>query len=189
MKTKKVLRKSAGIAGLICVIVLSFHLLICLGDIFYTPHSEGQGDYYDPTRDAGVDEESSPLLLLFYLFWNPLPLFLLFYPLLKLFVSMMLNRTRKAYYGLFVAGNLVTRVLSVALSILNIFTIIWFTYDLSVEADRIDSWNYDTALCPDHIDLYISYILRIIGFWGIVHLAHGIYHHIILKRKNYNSDI
>ena len=110
-----------------------------------------------------------------------LPLLLVFYPWLKLFISMMLNRIRPDYYGLFIGSGKVTRFVSVLLTMLNVGTIIWLTWDISAESDRITCWNYDHALCPDNSIIYIGVILRVFTFWGVVHLVHGIYHHTILK--------
>lgn len=175
MNRKKVLTFCGGLIGLIAVLGLCLYNLSCLAVIFFTTKSERQGDYYDTTRDVeGGSSIIGTLLLL------P-PLLLVFYPWLKLFISMILNYTRPDYFGLFIGIGKVTKVISVLLTILNVGTIIWLTWDLSVEADRISGWSYEYALCSDNSIIYIGVILRLIVFWGIVHLAHGIYHHTYLK--------
>ena len=137
----------------------------------------GQGDWYDATRD--VESDVSIIQVLFLL----LPLILLFYPWIRLFMSMIRNHISTAYFGLFCAMNIVSKITSVILTILNIFTIIWLTWNLSNEADRINSWDYAHGLCPSYEDVYIGYILQIIAFWGSVHLAYSIYHRISLKKQ------
>ena len=177
MNRKKTLTFSGGLSGLIAILGLCLYNLSCLSIIFFTAKSEGQGDYYDMSQDVeGGGSIIGALLLL-------LPLLLVFYPWLKLFISMMRNRTRPDYYGLFVGNGMVSRFVSVLLTMLNVGTIIWLTWDLSTESDRISSWNYDYAQCPDNSIIYIGVILRVIAFWGIVHLVHGIYHHTILKHS------
>ena len=99
----------------------------------------------------------------------------------------MLNRIRPDYYGLFIGSGKVTRFVSVLLTMLNVGTIIWLTWDISAESDRITCWNYDHALCPDNSIIYIGVILRVFTFWGVVHLVHGIYHHTILKGSRWLS--
>lgn len=177
MEMKKYLSISVGIVGLASVVVLDFYLFICLGTIFDTPGGGGQGDWYDATRD--VESDVSIIQVLFLL----LPLILLFYPWIRLFMSMIRNHISTAYFGLFCAMSIVSKITSVILTILNIFTIIWLTWNLSNEADRINSWDYTHGLCPSYEDVYIGYILQIISFWGTVHLAHGIYHRIVLRKQ------
>lgn len=179
MNRKKTLTFSGGLSGLIAVFSLCLYNLSCLLIIFFTAKSEGQGDYYDVSRDVESGGSIIGVLLLL------LPLLLVFYPWLKLFISMILNRTRPDYYGLFIGSGRVTKFVSVLLTMLNVGTIIWLTWDLSAESDRITSWNYDHAQCPDNSIIYIGVILRVIAFWGIVHLVHGIYHHTILKQRNH----
>ena len=175
MNRKKVLTFCGGLMGLIAGLGLCLYNLYCLTIIFFTTRSDGQGDNYDATRDIkGGGSIIGALLLL-------IPLLLVFYPWLKLFISMMLNRKRADYYGMFIGFGKVTKVISVLLTILNVGTIIWLTWDLSVEVVRISGWSYEYALCSDNSIIYIGVILRLIVFWGIVHLAHGIYHHTYLK--------
>ena len=171
---KKYLSIGVGIVGLASVVVLDFYLFICLGTIFDTPGGGGQGDWYDATRD--VESDVSIIQVLFLL----LPLILLFYPWIRLFMSMIRNHISTAYFGLFCAMSIVSKITSVILTILNIFTIIWLTWNLSNEADRINSWDYTHGLCPSYEDVYIGYILQIIAF---VHLAYSIYHRISLKKQ------
>lgn len=179
MNRKKTLTFSGGLSGLIAVLGLCLYNLSCLSIIFFTAKSEGQGDYYDVSRDVESGGSIIGVLLLL------LPLLLVFYPWLKLFISMILNRTRPDYYGLFIGSGRVTKFVSVLLTMLNVGTIIWLTWDLSAESDRISIWNYDYAQCPDNSIIYIGVILRVIAFWGIVHLVHGIYHHTILKHRSH----
>lgn len=174
---KKYLSIGVGIVGLASVVVLDFYLFICLGTIFDTPGGGGQGDWYDATRD--VESDVSIIQVLFLL----LPLILLFYPWIRLFMSMIRNHISTAYFGLFCAMSIVSKITSVILTILNIFTIIWLTWNLSNEADRINSWDYTHGLCPSYEDVYIGYILQIIAFWGSVHLAYSIYHRISFKKQ------
>lgn len=182
MNRKKTLTLSGGLSGLIAVLGLCLYNLSCLSIIFFTAKSEGQGDYYDVSQD--VEYEVSIIGVLFLL----LPLLLVFYPWLKLFISMMLNRTRPDYYGLFIGSGRVMKFVSILLTMLNVGTILWLTWDLSAESDRITSWNYDYAQCPDNSIIYIGVILRVIAFWGIVHLVYGIYHHTILKQRNHMTQ-
>ena len=167
---KKYYNFFCGFVGYIVVLGLCLYQLSCLAVIFFTPGSGGQGDYYDATLD--VEGGGNIIGTMFIL----LPLLLLFYPWLKLFLSMMLNRIRPDYYGLFIGKGKVTRLISVLLTILNVGTIIWFTCAISVESDRIYYWNYENALCPDNSVIDIDYILEIIAFWGIIHLVHGVWH-------------
>ena len=177
MGNKKIIKSSSGVLGLLVVLGLCFYQLSCLAVIFFTPASEGQGDYYDATLD--VEGRGSIMGGLFIL----IPLLLLYYPWLKLFIALIRNSIRTDYYGLFVVKGKVMKYISVLLTILNVATIIWLTWDLSVESDRITSWSYEYALCSDDSIIYIGVILRVIAFWGIVHLAHGIYHRIVLRKQ------
>lgn len=177
MGNKKIIKSSSGVLGLLVVLGLCFYQLSCLTVIFFTPASEGQGDYYDATLDA--EDRGSIIGVLFLL----IPLLLLFYPWLKLFFALIRNSIRTDYYGLFIAKGKVARLISILLTILNIGTIIWFTWNVSVEADRISNWSYEYALCSDYSIIYIGVILGVIAFWGIVHLAHGIYHRIVLRKQ------
>ena len=108
--------------GLIAVLGLCLYNLSCLATIFFTPASGGNGDCYDATRDAESGVSITGVLLLL------LPLLLVVYPWVKLFISMMSNRTRPDYYGLFVGNGMVTKLISVLLTILNVgsFTSIFF---------------------------------------------------------------
>ena len=179
MKTKQFFKSCGGLIGLIVVLAICLYQLSCMAVIFYTPRGGGQGDYYDASRD--VEGGGSIIGVLFLL----LPLLLLFYPWIKLFCSMMLNHSRREYYGLFVGQHIAMKILSMLLLTLNIGTIIWLSFNVSEESSRIESWKYDAlhGLCPDYSDVYMGYIFGIVAFWGIVHLAHGIYHHIISKKR------
>ena len=81
------------------------------------------------------------------------------------------------------AEDMVAKLISILLTILNVGTIIWFTWNVSVEADWISNWSYEYVLCSDNSLFYIGVILRVIAFWGTVHLAHGIYHQIVLRKQ------
>jgi len=177
MRNQEIIKSSSGVVGLLVVLGLCIYQLSCLAVIFFTQASEGQGDYYDATQDA--EGRGSIIGVLFIL----IPLLLLFYPWLKLFFALIRNSIRTDYYGLFVAKGKVARLISILLTILNIGTIIWFTWNVSVEADRISNWSYEYALCSDDSIIYIGVILRVVTFWGIVHLAHGIYHRIVLRKQ------
>ena len=72
MNRKKTLTFSGGLSGLIAVFSLCLYNLSCLLIIFFTAKSEGQGDYYDVSRDVesggsiiGVLLLLLPLLLVF----------------------------------------------------------------------------------------------------------------------------
>ena len=177
MGNQKIIKSSSGVVGLLAVLGLCIHQLSCLAVIFFTPASEGQGDYYDATLDA--EGRGSIIGALFIL----IPLLLLFYPWVKLFLALIRNSIRTDYYGLFIAKGKVARLISILLTILNVGTIIWFTWNVSVEADRISNWSYEYAPCSDNSLFYIGVILRVIAFWGTVHLAHGIYHRIVLRKQ------
>lgn len=167
MKMKRYYKICIGLIGFIIVLGLCLYQLSCLAVIFFTTRSEGNGDNYDAML-LNEDGRGSVVGLLFLL---P-PLLLLFYPWLKLFLAMAGNRTRPDYYGLFIGTGKVTRFISVLLAILNFCTIIWFTWDISIESSRISNWNYEHALCSDNSIIYIGYILGIITFWGFIHLAY-----------------
>lgn len=177
MGNQEIIKSSSGVVGLLVVLGLCIYQLSCLAVIFFTPASEGQGDYYDATLDA--EGRGSIMGVLFIL----IPLLLLFYPWFKQFFALIRNSLRTDYYGLFIAKGKVARLISILLTILNIGTIIWFTWNVSVEADRISNWRYEYALCSDNGLFYIGAILRVIAFWGTVHLAHGIYHRIVLRKQ------
>ena len=121
MNRKETLTFSGGLSGLIAVLGLCLYNLSCLSIIFFTAKSGGQGDYYDMSQDVEGGGSIIGVLLLLS------PLLLVFYPWLKLFISMMRNRTRPDYYGLFVGNGMVTRFVSVLLTMLNVGTIIWLT--------------------------------------------------------------
>ena len=167
----KTLKICVGICGLAGVISLGIYQFLCFYTIFGTPSSEGQGDNYDAMLKTGG------CIGLIALVFILLPIFLLLYPWLNLFGSMMLNRTRSAFFGLFVARGMTARILSIVLTILNMVTIILLTYDIMNEDKQISTWDYTVALCPDNSIIYIGKILLIITFWGTVHLIHGVYHH------------
>lgn len=104
MNRKKVLTFCGGLMGLIASLGLCLYNLYCLTIIFFTTRNDGQGDNYDATRDVkGGGSIIGALLLL-------IPLLLVFYPWLKLFISMMLNRKRADYYGMFIGIGKVTKV-------------------------------------------------------------------------------
>ena len=183
---KRYYKICSGLIGFIIVLGLCLYQLSCLAVIFFTTRSEGNGDNYDAMllkEDEGWSIVGLLFLLLFYMLFLLPPLLLLFYPWLKLFFAMVRNRIRPDYYGLFIGKSKVTRFISVLLAILNFCTIIWFTWDISIESSRISNWNYEHALCSDNSIIYIGYILGIIVFWGFIHLAHGGFHYVILKNK------
>lgn len=174
MKEKKLLRILGGVVGLSGTVNLAFYQYQCLRVIFLTPCSGGNGDYYDTY--SGDETEVSMISILLWL----IPIFLQFYPWLKLFTSMIVNHACKDYYGQFVGDGKMAKIISVLLVILNVGTIIWFTWVLSVESNRISNWRYEYALCPDNSVTYVGYILFIIAFWGIAHIVH----YVILNNDN-----
>ena len=98
-------------------------------------------------------------------------------------VMEMANRVFSVMQKRVSAEDMVAKLISILLTILNVGTIIWFTWNVSVEADWISNWSYEYVLCSDNSLFYIGVILRVIAFWGTVHLAHGIYHQIVLRKQ------
>ena len=106
----------------------------------------------------------------------------LFYPWLKLFISIICNRKREEYFGLFVATNSFTRVLSVFLTIINVVPVLFFIYSIVFPGSQEEV--YDAAETKEEWDEFIL-ISNIIGgyivFWIIVHIVHGLYHFYVNK--------
>lgn len=122
-----------GIAGLILTTLLMVDIFLNLIVIFCTSAFEDQGDCYDS------DEISLNLSVLLILLVS---LLMLFYPCWKMFLSFALAKTRKDYFGLFVARGKTEKLLAVVCSILFLGIIIILFFLTNVEADMISIGNY-----------------------------------------------
>ena len=145
--------------------------------IFCTPASEGQGDYYDALRTDGISLSLAFLLMVLVL------LFMLFYPWLKLFLSFALAKTRKDYFGLFVAKGKVEKILAHVCSILFTGIIVILFFQTNAEADIISSWNYHLALCPDNSVIYLYYMLGALVVSGTINIMFVSKENQIILRK------
>ena len=172
MKKIKTLTKVIGNLGLTSTIILMLYIFINLGTIFFTPKTDGQGDYYDLSPYHGHESSASLTGILFLL----LSLLLLFWPWMKLFVKIIRQKSRDAYYGLFIAGNTVFKIVSVFLTIMNVASICFLAYKSEQGASEIcDCIKRNVDTCPDNSLSYLGYILEIISIWGVINLVYGLY--------------
>ena len=170
--------KVIGSLGLTSTIILMLYISINLGTIFFTPKTDGQGDYYNLSPYHGDESSASLTGILFLL----LPLLLLFWPWMKLFVKMILQKSRNAYYGLFIAKNTVFKIVSVILTFMNVASICFLAYKSEQGASEIcDCIKRHVDTCPDNSLLYLGYVLEIIAIWGGINLVYGLYG--IISRK------
>lgn len=188
MKNQKaIVTRLSGILGLIGTIVLIFYILLNLVVIFGTPVCDGSGDLYDLRVALSPWElltEDGVFISVFVTFVVLLPLFPLFYPWLKLFVMMSLRKNRIAYFGLYPASNVLSKIFSVGLAIANITTIVFFAYKSGKESYTIlNSDAYADAITDDSW-LYWLFMIGIMFFWGGVNLVYTFYNHI----KQYESE-
>ena len=178
MKQIKTLTKVIGCLGLTSTIILLLYIFFNLGTIFSTPKTDGQGDYYDLSPYHGHDLSVSLTGILFLL----LPLLLLFWLWMKLFVKILWKKSRDAYYGLFIAGNTVFKIVSVILTIMNVASICFLAYKTELGASEIcDCIKRNVDTCPDNSLSYLGYILGLISIWGGINLVYGLYG--IISRK------
>lgn len=165
----------SGLAGFVWSVSLMLYILVNMGVIFYTPHADGSGDYYDLYHDKDSSWSIEGFLFLL------LPLLMLFYPWLKRFIMMMLRKSRAAYFGLFVAKNSFFKVVSAILSIANVASIVFLLCKSEQEVNAIYNWRSDCnnmialVSCPDNSDMYLRYLLAIILIWGGVNLFYALF--------------
>ena len=165
-------RKVLGILGLIVSIIIMVHLYFNLATIFFTPKTGGQGDYYDLSPYHEYEPHGSLMEVLFLL----LPLLLLFWPWMKLFVKIVWQKSREAYFGLFIARNTFFKIVSVILTVMNVATICFLAYKSEQGASEIcDCFKHNVDTCPDNSLLYLGYVLAIIPIWGGINLVYGLY--------------
>ena len=167
--------QSVGGIGIAVIFLLIMLLFLSYVPIMLTPRSLGNGDYYDP--DGGSVEAIGPGLIVFMV-----SIFMLFYPWLKMFGSMIMEHPRDSYYGLFIASTTFYKIISVVLLVVNVLTVILLTVISAVVAYNISHWDYQQGLCPDDSAFFVLLWIGIIVFWGFINLVYGI-SHIIIKRK------
>lgn len=167
--------QSGGGIGIAVVLLLIMLLFLSFGPIMLTPRSLGNGDYYDP--DGVRADAIGPGLIIFMV-----SVFMLFYPWIKMFGSMVMEHPRDRYYGLFIATTAFYKIISVVLLVINVLTVILLTVTSAVVAYNISHWDYQQGLCPDDSAFFVLLWIGIIVFWGFINLVYGI-SHMIIKRK------
>ena len=172
--------QSVGGVGIVVILILIMLLFLSFVPIMLTPRSLGNGDYYDP--DGGSVEAMGLGLIVFMV-----SIFMLFYPWLKMFGSMVMEHPRERYYGLFIASTTFCKIISVALLVINALTVILLTVTSTMVAYNISHWDYNQGLCPDDSAFFVLLWIGIILFWGFINLVYGISHSIIKRKERRDS--
>lgn len=172
-----------GCIGLIGITGFVVFLFLNLATIMFTPRSTGNGDYYDTGQSTGDEANWAGMLIVLA------PLLMMFYPWLKLFVSKIFHYPRKRYFGLFLASNIFFKIVSIALLVINLLTIIWLTIESTKEANHIANRDYTYALCPDNSMYYLSHLFGIFVFWSIINIAYGVFNHFANVRTFQNGRL
>jgi hypothetical protein len=100
---------------------------------------------------------------------------------------MIIQHSRRKYFGLFLGGTKFLNIVSVVLLVINVLTIVWLDSVSVKAANHIINWDDTHSLCPDNSMFFTVYLLNIFAFWGIINLTYGIYH-LIVRRKEKGEE-
>lgn len=165
------IKKVSGIIGLVVMLLWVGKILIDLSVVFILPPIPGY------TEDVVATSAYHGVLLWPGVFLFLLIVFMMFYPWLKLFVSLSLGKARTDYYGLFLSYSKSSKVVASVLTAISALSIIQLSVYAIGQAAVIREWNYDYVHCPDLCIEITAFLFLSLAFWSVVYLFYYFYGH------------